>query len=147
MIRIPREVTWWYWLMTVVLLGAAFAGWRTGVLLAIGLTVIQVAHFTGRTGSATSFPVQVRLAYLAVLIAGLWAPLAWMYDVLAAGTAARVLVGYCLMARIVSLLPWNRLDDISIGLLRRTFLRAAESRPCGGWVGEGRSALWPLRQS
>jgi hypothetical protein len=36
-----------------------------------------------------------------------------------------VIFGYCLMARMLSLLPWNRTEPITADLVRRTFL----SRP------------------
>jgi hypothetical protein len=39
-----------------------------GFLLAIGLTAFQFMHFTIRTRSVRSFPVQVRLGYLLLLL-------------------------------------------------------------------------------
>jgi hypothetical protein len=38
------------------------------------------------------------------------------------GTWAMVLVGYCPLARALSLLPWNRRQPLSADLVRRTFL-------------------------
>lgn len=45
------------------------------------------------------------------------------------GTSARVLIGYCLLARTLSLAPWNRL---SFALINRTFFSSqAAVPPCG----------------
>jgi hypothetical protein len=35
-----------------------------------------------------------------------------------------LLFGYCLMARVLSLRPWNRTERLCLNLLRRTFLTA-----------------------
>ncbi len=45
-----------------------------------------------------------------------WVPLA--------GAVARVLFGYCMMARMISLLPWNRSAPFSVALLGKTFFSA-----------------------
>ena len=68
------------------------------------------------------FPVQIRLAYTGLLIICQISALGWLYWVPAVGTFALVLFGYCLMARILSLLPGNRTEPMSLDLLRRTFL-------------------------
>ena len=66
-----RSIGWWYWLVTVGFLTAGMSGWQTGFLLAIGLTVFQLIHFTIRERSITAFPVQVRLGYLLLLLVAL----------------------------------------------------------------------------
>ena len=119
-----RTARWWYWLATVVLLTAGVSGWSAGFLLAIGLTVVQAIHFAIRERSMTAFPVQVRLAYLLLLLVALPERLQLIYWLPMIGTWVQVLFGYCTMARTVSLLPWNRDEPFSLGLLRRTFLSA-----------------------
>jgi len=119
-----RALSWWYWLVTVGLLTAGVFGWPTGFLLAIGLTVFQLIHFTLRERSMTAFPVQVRLGYLLLLLIALPENLQGIYWIPTLGTWAQVLFGYCLMARMVSLLPWTRREAFSLGLLKRTFLSA-----------------------
>lgn len=103
-----RTIGWWYWLVTVGLLSAGVSGWRTGFLLAIGLTVWQLIHFILREGRISAFPIQVRLGYLALLLLALPENLQFIYWVPTIGTWAQVLFGYCTMARMLSLLPWNR---------------------------------------
>lgn len=119
-----RALSWWYWLVTVVLLSAGVAGWSPGFLLAIGLTAFQLAHFIIRERSLTAFPVQVRLGYLLLLLIALPKPLQLIYWIPTIGTWAQILLGYCTMARLVSLLPWNRSEPFSFRLLKRTFFSA-----------------------
>lgn len=119
-----RALSWWYWLLTVILLSAGLAGWAPGFLLAIGLTAFQLVHFVLRERSLTAFPVQVRLGYLILLLIALPKPLQLIYWIPTIGTWAQILLGYCTMARLVSLLPWNRSEPMSFGLLKRTFLSA-----------------------
>jgi len=118
-----RELFWWYWLVTGVLLAAALWGWPLGSTPVLGLTVVQTLHFRLREGSIRAFPGQVRIGYLAWMLAGSWQPLGFFLWIQLAGTTAMVLFDYCPMARVVSLLPWNRSTPLSLHLVVRTFLR------------------------
>jgi hypothetical protein len=119
-----RATSWWYWLVTVGFLTAGVSGWPTGFFLAIGFTVFQLMHFIIREHSITAFPVQVRLGYLLLLLIALPENLQLIYWIPTIGTWAQILFGYCTMARMVSLLPWNRQEAFSFALLKRTFLSA-----------------------
>jgi hypothetical protein len=118
-----RVVSWWYWLVTGVFLAGALSGCPLGFAPAIGLTVVQTLHYLTMEGSVKAFPVQVRSGYLAWMLAGLWGPLGFLHWIQLVGTAAAVLVDYCPMARMVSLLPWNRRAPLTLDLVTRTFLR------------------------
>jgi len=127
-----HDLGWWYWFLTAGLLGVGLFGWPTAIYVAILLCAVQIGHVIWVTRDLTAFPVQVRVAYLAMLIAGLWGPLQWIHWMQLAGTTARVLVGYCLLARTLSLAPWNRWQPVSLALIRRTFLSLqAAVPPCG----------------
>jgi hypothetical protein len=128
-----RELSWWYWLVTACLLTAGVAGYLSAFILAIGLTVFQLIHFTIRERSLTAFPVQVRFWYLLLLLLALPRPLQIIYWIPAIGTWAQLIFGYCTLARCVSLLPWNHKQPFSLALLRRTFM----SRPVRGNVLQG----------
>jgi hypothetical protein len=119
-----RALSWWYWLLSACLLTAGMSGWTMGFALAIGLTVIQLAHFAIRERSLVSFPMQVRLGYLVLLLIALPERMQWLYWLPLLGTWAQILFGYCLMARMVSLLPWNRKQPFSFMLLKQTFMSA-----------------------
>lgn len=128
-----REVSWWYWLVTAVFLTVGVAGNPVGFHLAIGLTVVQLIHFSLRERHLSAFPIQVRFWYLLLLLVALPEPLHVIYWIPTIGTWAQVLFGYCAMARCVSLLPWNRNESFSGALVLRTFL----SRPVRGNILQG----------
>ncbi len=127
-----RDMAWWYWLVTVALLGTGFFISPMGLYAAMALCVVQAVHILAITRNAAAFPLQVRVAYLALLIAGLGEPLQWIHWMQLIGTTARVLIGYCLLARTLSLAPWNRRQPLTAGLIRRTFLSLQSAvPPCG----------------
>jgi len=127
-----HDLGWWYWFLTIGLLGAGLLGWTAGIVLAMALCAVQIAHVLWLTRDLTAFPVQVRIAYVAMLIGGLWEPLQWIHWMQLAGTSARVLGGYCLLARTLSLAPWNRWQPLSLALIKRTYLSwQAAMPPCG----------------
>ncbi|MFP3874595.1 MAG: hypothetical protein ACLFQT_10350 [Thiohalophilus sp.] len=128
-----RTLSWWYWLVTAGFLSAGVLGWVPGFYVAIGITVFQLIHFLLRERRLAAFPVQVRLGYLLLLLIALPAPLQLIYWIPTIGTWAQILFGYCTMARLVSLLPWNRAEPFSADLLRRTFF----SRPVRGNILQG----------
>ena len=116
-----KGIDWWYWLVTDGLLISGLAGGPGGFGPVIGLTCAQLVHYLLREGAPGAFPVQVRAGYLLLLIAGQWPPLAFIYWIQLVGTSAMVTVGYCPLARILSLLPWNRTAPLTLSLVRRTF--------------------------
>jgi hypothetical protein len=115
-----QSISWQYWAVTDGLLIAAVLGWQPGIAAAIGLNIVQLVHFLAREKNLTAFPVQVRAAYLGLLLAGQWDPLYFVYFIQIAGTTAMVLADYCPLARFLSLMPWNRREPFSLDLLKRT---------------------------
>lgn len=140
---LPGEISWWYWAATSVLLIAWLAGHAEGFWLAAALTGVQLAHFRLREGSFMAFPVQVRLAYAGILALVAWEPMHWLLWIPAVGTAAQVLVGYCALARALSLLPWNRREPLTWDLAWRTFA----SPPRRGNILQGQPAVQELSTS
>lgn len=131
-----RDIGWWYWLVTAVLLSFGVLGNPAGFILAIGLTTIQLIHYVIRERSITAFPIQVRFWYLMLLLVAWFEPLQWLYWIPTIGTWAQILIGYCTMARCVSLFPWNRSEPLSLDLVNKTFF----SRPVRGSIKQGFSA-------
>lgn len=113
-----------YWACAALGIALGLAGETAGLYFAIAICVLQTAHYLLRTRSAKAFPVQVRIAYLGLLIAGSWAPLTVLHWIQLVGTTAFLLVGYCFLARVLSLMPWNRSQALSLGLIRRTIFSA-----------------------
>jgi hypothetical protein len=131
-----KDIGWWYWLVSACLLTLGVSGNPTGFILAIGLTVFQLIHYLIRERSIKAFPVQVRIGYLLLLLVALPKPLQLIYWIPTIGTWAQIIFGYCTMARCVSLLPWNRSERFSLGMLKKTFF----SRPVRGSVKQGFAA-------
>jgi hypothetical protein len=140
-----RRLRWWYWLATACLLAASLGGWDAGLWITMAFVAAQLAHFLAREGSARAFPVQVRIAYLALLAAGLWSPLGFVHWLQLAGTCASVGLDYCALARIVSLMPWNRTEPLTFQRVWRTFA----SPPVAGSILYGRPTgrAVPLKQT
>jgi len=128
-----KQVNWWYWLATACVLTAGVAGYKTGFILAIGISVVQLVHFLVRERSLAAFTVQVRFVVLIYMVAAFLDPTQILFWIAVAGTWARSIFGYCLMARTVSLFPWNLRTPFSAGLLTRTYF----SRPVRGNIMQG----------
>lgn len=104
-----------YWLVTALALSAHLGGWESGLGLAIAVTALQALHFALKRRSATVLVVQVRAAYLVLLLAGLLPAFSWIPPALLA-------FDYCLLARLLALAPWNRTAPLSWQLVRRVML-------------------------
>jgi len=121
LVLMSGSLAWWVWTATGVCLAAGLNGYPSGFHAAIVISVVQAVVYDFREAAAFSYPVQIRFAYAALLIACQLPFLQWLYWFPAVGTFALVLFGYCLMARILSLLPGNRREPMSLDLVRRTF--------------------------
>jgi hypothetical protein len=117
--------TWWAWMVTAVLLAIGLAGHPSAFLAAIVMTMVQLVMMLIRERIVSAFAVQLRIAYLILLGICFVPQMRWLYWLPLVGTFALVIFGYCLLARMLYLLPWNRMEPLSIDLLRRTFV----SRP------------------
>ena len=117
-----KEMDWWYWLVTDGLLIGSLADWRWGTSPVIALTVIQAVHYLHRERRIMAFPVQVRMGYLLLLLLGTIAPLGFIHWIQLAGTTAVVTVGYCPLARILALMPWNRRQPLTAMLMWNTIV-------------------------
>ena len=113
--------TWWAWTITAVLLVIGLVGYHSAFIAAMVLTAVQGVVMLLRDRSLTAFPVQLRAAYLLLLLVCYLPGMHWLYWLPAVGTFALVLFGYCLMARFLSLLPWNSREPYTMARLRRTF--------------------------
>jgi len=108
-----------YWQLTALLLAAHFAGWAHGLSLAIALTAWQAAHFAAVRRTLGTLDVQVRIGYLGLLVLGGVGPLWPIHVVQFVGVNALLVVDYCLLARLLVLMPWNRDQPLTADLLRK----------------------------
>jgi len=108
-------VTWWVWTVTAVFLVAGLFGVSGAREIALGVTVAQTVWLLARHRNPAHFPTQIRLAYLALMVATFLPALTFLYWVQTVGTLALILVGYCPMARFLMLFPWNRPVPLTLG--------------------------------
>jgi hypothetical protein len=134
----PRQLTWWLWLVTLAMMGVGLAGYAVGFVAAMVLTFAHTLLFWRKTRDVRAISVQIRLAYALLLALCLIPQLRWFNWLSAVGAGAMLVFGYCAMGRTLSLLPWNRTEPLSLNLIRRTFFTAPvvswasrESAGCG----------------
>jgi len=107
-----RSIEWWFWTVTLAFIIAALAGWSPGYGAVIVVSLVQTVFIALRTGSAFSFPSQVRIAYFAYTLLGLWdAGRVVCYALLAAGTVMVVFFDRCGIALVLKRMPWNRGEE------------------------------------
>ena len=137
----PGQPTWWIWLVTLAAMAVGLAGHASAFIAATVLTFAHALLFWRRCGDFRAISVQIRFAYAMLLAVSYLPQLRWLYWLSAIGAAAMLVLGYCLMGRMLSLLPWNRTEPITMDLLRRTFLSAPvisqmhTASACGGLNG------------
>ena len=134
LVLVPRSLSWWVWAITAVCLTAGLMGYSSGFYAAILISLIQTVVYDLKQTSALSFPVQIRFAYTILLILCQVPSLGCLYWVRTVGTFALVLFGYCLMARILSLVPGNRTEPMSLDLILRTFLTPPDAHVLEGRI-------------
>ena len=113
-----------YWAVTTILIALALADVRYAFEAVVMLNLIQVFHFIIREKSLTSFPVELRVSYLALLIISQAPFMIWILWWQLIGTAAMVIFRYCFLARCISLMPWRKKEAYSLDLFKRTFFSA-----------------------
>jgi len=71
----------------------------------------------------STFPAQVRVAYLVWVAIGTYVPyMVILMYITTVGVATNLFIGYCPLARIMYLFPWNREEPFSFKLVTRVFL-------------------------
>jgi hypothetical protein len=112
-----------YWQLTALLLTTHFAGWSGGLPAVVALSGVQLAHVAiARCGQWRALDVQVRLAFFALLGLGTLPGMAWLHPMQFAGVNAVLVADYCLLARLLTLLPWNRQQALGWRFVRRVLL-------------------------
>ena len=109
---------WVYWFITDVTLAIGLMLWPAALFVSMLVVGVHSVHCFGYRPHVFAFPMQVRLVYLGLLILGQLPYMTWINWVQLAGTTAFLLVGYCPLARLLSMMPWNRNQPISWRLFR-----------------------------
>lgn len=124
---VRRGLNWWTWFLTVLALGAALAG-SLSVIAVIAWCLLQAAFFARRERRLGALVVQTRLAFAVLLALGTLEPIAVIHWLQLVGLSVRLTLEYCLLARTLSLMPWNRRVPLSCALIYRTYMT-----PAGVW--------------
>jgi len=132
------DVSWWHWVLTVPLLVVHLAGHRWAMPAAMGLCALAGCYFWYRLRQIKPYPVQVRIAYLGWSAIGMLPGMQWMHWIQLCGTTAMVTVGYCPLIRLLSVLPPNHTEPLTVSSVWRAFIK---ERCAGGLV------KWPVRSS
>lgn len=116
-VDVLSDISWWHWVITIPLLSLRLGGLQWSIGLAILLCAAMAAYFYSILRSLREFPVQIRLAYLGLLILGLGPGMSWIHWVQLVGTTVMVLFGYCLLGRLLRLVFFNRSEPMTIRLI------------------------------
>ena len=118
-----RRLKWVLWFVTwIVLLVGLYD--RVFFEYAVWISVAHAALFLVLFGFRPMvFPVQLRLLYVAWVALGTFVPqlIVLMYITIV-GLPANLFFGYCPLARMMYLLPWNRDEPLTPGLVKHIFL-------------------------
>ena len=123
--RVRKGLIWTLWFITWVGLIAGIFDDVYFEYVVIFSALHAVVFFLLFHFRVRPFPVQVRIGYLAWVAVGTYVPymVILMYITLV-GLATNLFLGYCPLARMMYLLPWNRDETFSLDLARRVFLSA-----------------------
>ncbi len=105
----PNDLRWWFWLVTLLVILAALAGWTTGYYLAISVSLVHALFFLEETKSVKDFETQVRLAYFALTLLGFWPNVRFVVFLLLLAEALMIaFFDRSFIARGLKRMPWNR---------------------------------------
>jgi hypothetical protein len=114
--------TRWLWLVTAGLLLAYLGGKPAALVLAALLTAGRAAYQATQLRRGGALATQVRALALVVMLLGSVPGLRWLLLVQLAAMSMLIAFDYCVAARLLALLPWNRSRPLTAVLLREALL-------------------------
>ena len=121
--RDRKSLVWSLWFATWIglLMGYKYAGaWDVVVIFSVLHAIVFWVLFGYRI---EPFPVQVRNAYALWVATGTYFPyMQVLMYITTVGLAANLFAGYCPLARMMTLLPWNREEALTFNFVNRVFL-------------------------
>lgn len=118
-----KRLLWMLWLITWVglLAGLLDQFYYQYVVLFSAAHAVFILFLFGF--DAKPFPAQVRIAYFLWVAAGTYVPyMTVLMYITTIGLATNLFAGYCPLARMLYLLPWNRAEAFSMQLVMNVFL-------------------------
>lgn len=125
--RIPQRfhgsIKWALWFVTSIGLLAGLVD-RSFYEIVVFFSVAHALLFLLLFGfRVAEFPVQVRIGYAIWVAVGTYVPqMTLLMYITTLGLMGNLFFRYCPLARMLSLLPWNREEPFSLGLVSRVFL-------------------------
>lgn len=111
----PSDYRWWFWIVTLVFIIAALAGWTPGYFVVMAISAFQVLFFVVQEKVLAAWPVQVRLVYFAWSLLGLWpAARIVFYLLLLLGTIMGAFFGRCSISMILKAMSWNKGREVRL---------------------------------
>jgi hypothetical protein len=111
----PTDIRWWFWALTLAFIVAAIAGWTPAYYVVMVISGLQVLFFLAQEKSLSTFPSQIRMAYFALTLSGLWSEVRLpIYALLLLGTVMVTFFGRCAIALILERMPWNRGREVRL---------------------------------
>ena len=118
-----KALVWGIWFITFLGLVAGFFYRIFYEYVVILSAVHALLFFILFRFKVSAFPVQLRIAYLIWVALGTYVPhLVILMYITTVGLASNLFLGYCPLARMMYLLPWNRKEPFSFNLLMRVIL-------------------------
>lgn len=121
-----NDWVWWAWAITTILLIVGLAGYDLAFIGAMSVTAGQGVILFMRDRQPTDIAIQNRAAYLLMLLVCYVSSYWWLFWLPVVGTIALNVFGYCTMTRMLSLLPWNSHETLTLDRWRRTFFSAPD---------------------
>jgi hypothetical protein len=111
----PSDVRWWFWIVTIVFIVAALAGWTPGYYIVMAISAFQVLFFLIQEKSLAAWPVQVRIVWFAVTLFGFWpAGRVVFYVLLLVGGIMGTFFGRCSITLLLKLMHWNQARPVHL---------------------------------
>jgi hypothetical protein len=121
--RTQDQLVWGIWFLTWMFLLAGlydrgYYAYVVGISAAHAVLFLVLFKFR-----VADFPVQLRIAYFTWVAVGTYVPyMVILMYITTIGLAANLFFGYCPLARIMYLMPWNRDEPFTGKLIMRTIL-------------------------
>lgn len=125
-----KYTIWFYWFVTDISLAMGLMLWPELLYVTMLVVLLHGVHLYKISPYVFSFPIQVRLVYLGLLILGQLPYCSWIHWVQLVGTTVLLSLDYCPLARMLSLMPWNRSRVLSWKFVRAAIV----SRPVNGSI-------------
>jgi hypothetical protein len=120
--RVRKSLIWILWFVTWLGLVGGLLD-RVFFEYVVIFSALHAILFLALNGlKVRPFPVQVRIAYFVWVAAGTYVPyLGILMYITLVGLATNIFLGYCPLARMMYLMPWNNSENFSFELARRVF--------------------------